>query len=452
MRENSLYLKLVRKALPSPFSIAVILTLITFVLALIFTERPENAGSAYPLVILEYWETGFWELLEFTMQMALILVLGHTLALTPFFNRIISTFTKYCDNTASAALWVSLLTVSVSFINWGLCLVFGAIFARKVAEQAQANGWKLNYPLIGAAGYSGMMCWHGGFSGSAPLTVAGSDHFLIDQIGQIGIDQTLFSSMNLTTSLLLLIIVPSVFYLLGKRNPGTTLNLTLSNIQSSSSNTEHSPSGAEKIDHSKIAAIALGGIICLIALRKILTTPSGAGLDFINLNFINFFLFGLGILLHGSFAKFLSAIKEAIGGSVGIIIQFPLYAGIMGIMKYSGLAAGVSYAFVNISTDFTLPIYAFLSAGLVNIFVPSGGGQWAVQGPIVVEAAQALNVPIHKVVMALAYGDQLTNMLQPFWALPLLGITQLKAKDILPYSGIILLVGLVIFITTLLIF
>ena len=147
---------------------------------------------------------------------------------------------------------------------------------------------------------------------------------------------------------------------------------------------------AEKIDHSKIAASVLGGIICLIALRKILTTPSGAGLDFINLNFINFFLFGLGILLHGSFSKFISAIKEAIGGSVGIIIQFPLYAGIMGIMKYSGLAAGVSYAFVNISTDLTLPIYAFLSAGIVNIFVPSGGGQWAVQGPIVVEAAQAL--------------------------------------------------------------
>ena len=454
MRENSLYLKFVRNVLPSPFSIAIILTLITFVLALIFTDRPENAGSAYPLIILEYWETGFWELLEFTMQMALILILGHALALTPFFNRIISTFTKYCDNTASAALWVSLLTISVSFINWGLCLVFGAIFARKVAEQARANGWKLNYALIGAAGYSGMMCWHGGFSGSAPLTVAGSDHFLIDQIGQIGIDQTLLSSMNLTTSVLLLIIVPSVFYLLGKRNPGTELSASNLGEKSNQASKEdrHQLTNAEKIDHSKIAASVLGGIICLIALRKILTAPSGTGLDFINLNFINFFLFGLGILLHGSFSKFISAIQEGIGGSVGIIIQFPLYAGIMGIMKYSGLAAGVSYAFVNISTDLTLPIYAFLSAGLVNVFVPSGGGQWAVQGPIVVEAAQALNVPIPKVVMALAYGDQWTNMLQPFWALPLLGITQLKAKDILPYSVITLLVGLVIFITALLIF
>ncbi len=454
MRENSLYLKFVRNVLPSPFSIAVLLTLVTFILALIFTQRPENAGSAYPLIVLEYWETGFWELLQFTMQMALILILGHTLALTPFFNRIISIFTKYCNSTASAALWVSLLTIAVSFVNWGLCLVFGAIFARKVAERAKANGWKLNYPLIGAAGYSGMMCWHGGFSGSAPLTVAGSDHFLVDEIGQIGIEQTLFSSMNLTTSLLLLIIIPSVFYLLGKRNEGDELNRLSFDHQKTNNSTDstHSLTRAERIDHSMLAAIVLGGVICFIALRKIITTPSGTGLDFINLNFINFFLFGLAILLHGSFAKFLSAIQEAISGAAGIIIQFPLYAGIMGIMKYSGLAAGVSYAFVDISNELTLPIYTFLSGGLVNIFVPSGGGQWAVQGPIVIEAAQTLNVPVSKVVMALAYGDQLTNMLQPFWALPLLGITKLKAKDILPYSLIIMATGLIIFLFSLLLF
>ena len=169
MQKDSLYLKFIRNILPSPFSIAVLLTVLTFFLALIFTERPENAVTTYPIKILEYWEIGFWELLEFTMQMALILILGHALALTPFFNKIINVFTKYCNTTASAALWISLLTISVSFINWGLCLVFGAIFARKVAERAKEKGLKINYPLIAAAGYSGMMCWHGGFSGSAPL-------------------------------------------------------------------------------------------------------------------------------------------------------------------------------------------------------------------------------------------------------------------------------------------
>tara|TARA_R110000796_G_scaffold77584_1_gene173097 strand:- start:41709 stop:43058 length:1350 start_codon:yes stop_codon:yes gene_type:complete len=448
MSKNSLYLRFVRQILPSPFAIAVILTLLTFILAMAFTERPENAGSAHSLVILGYWEIGFWELLEFTMQMALILILGHALALTPFFNNIIDRFTTYCNTSAKAAFTISLLTILVSMVNWGLCLVFGAIFARKVAERAKANGWKMNYPLLGAAGYSGMMCWHGGFSGSAPLAVASNDHFLIQEIGQIGIGQTLLSLSNILTFVLLLIIIPSVFYLLGKRSSDSEINTVFRKEVHRENEKGH---GAERIDNSKIAAIALGGIICFIALRKIWISPSLVGLSFIDLNYINFFFFGLAVLLHGSFSKFLSAIEEAIGGSAGIIIQFPLYAGIMGIMKYSGLGALFSQGFMEISTVTTLPIFTFFSAAIVNIFVPSGGGQWAVQGPIVTEAAQNLGASVPKTIMALSYGDQLTNMLQPFWALPLLGITKLKAKDILPYSFLIMLVGMVIFIFSLLV-
>ncbi|WP_339609108.1 TIGR00366 family protein [uncultured Roseivirga sp.] len=448
MSKNSLYLRFVRQILPSPFAIAVILTLLTFILAMAFTERPENAGSAHSLVILGYWEIGFWELLEFTMQMALILILGHALALTPFFNNIIDRFTIYCNTSAKAAFTISLLTILVSMVNWGLCLVLGAIFARKVAERAKANGWKMNYPLLGAAGYSGMMCWHGGFSGSAPLAVASNDHFLIQEIGQIGIGQTLLSLSNILTFVLLLIIIPSVFYLLGKRSSDSEINTVFRKEVHRENEKGH---GAERIDNSKIAAIALGGIICFIALRKIWISPSLVGLSFIDLNYINFFFFGLAVLLHGSFSKFLSAIEEAIGGSAGIIIQFPLYAGIMGIMKYSGLGALFSQGFMEISTVTTLPIFTFFSAAIVNIFVPSGGGQWAVQGPIVTEAAQNLGASVPKTIMALSYGDQLTNMLQPFWALPLLGITKLKAKDILPYSFLIMLVGMVIFIFSLLV-
>ena len=418
-------------------------------LALVFTQRPENAVYAYPIVILEYWEPGFWELLEFTMQMALILILGHTLALTPLFNLLIVRLTGLCNTTAKAAFYVSLITILMSFVNWGLCLVFGAIFARKVAEKAQENGWKLNYPLIGAAGYAGMMCWHGGFSGSAPLTVSGTDHFMVESIGVIAINQTLLSGMNIITSLLLLVIIPLFFFYLGSRSSGTEINLPL---KESPSPVKVSVKGAEAIDHAKWLAIGMGLTICFLAIRKASVTQSGGGLGFIDLNYINFLLFGLGVLLHGSFVRFLAAIQQAITGASGIIIQFPLYAGIMGIMKYSGLGALISQGFVEISNGTTLPIFTLLSAGLVNIFVPSGGGQWVVQGPIITEAASTLNVSIPKTVMALAYGDQLTNMLQPFWALPLLGITKLKAKDILPYSGLVMLVGLLIFISVLLIF
>jgi short-chain fatty acids transporter len=160
----------------------------------------------------------------------------------------------------------------------------------------------------------------------------------------------------------------------------------------------------------------------------------------------------LGIVLHGNFSRFIRGVEEAIGGAAGILIQFPLYFGIMGIMSHSGLVNQFSQFFVSISTEVTYPIYTFFSAGIVNVFVPSGGGQWGVQGPIIVKAAQELGVPLNKSIMALAYGDQLTNMLQPFWALPLLGITGLKAKEILPYTLFLMLIGMVIFIAGLLVF
>ena len=175
--------------------------------------------------------------------------------------------------------------------------------------------------------------------------------------------------------------------------------------------------------------------------------PETISLKIITPNFINLCLFALGLLLHRNLYNYIKSIDNAIRGASGILIQFPLYFGIMGVMTHSGLIQIMSDFFVSISNENTFPLFTFLSAGIVNIFVPSGGGQWAVQGPIIVEAANQLDVSIPKSIMALAYGDQLTNMLQPFWALPLLGITGLKAKEILPYTLILLLVGTCIFIT-----
>jgi len=177
-----------------------------------------------------------------------------------------------------------------------------------------------------------------------------------------------------------------------------------------------------------------------------------SGGTILNLNYIIYMLFALGIFLHNTVHHFIDAVNKAIVGSSGILIQFPLYAGIMGIMKYSGLITIFSGFFVAISNEFTFPFFTFLSAGIVNVFVPSGGGQWAVQGPIIADAAQQLGVSMPKCVMALAYGDQLTNMMQPFWALPLLGITGLKAKHILPYTLFLMLIGIAIFSLTLVVF
>ncbi|MDA7501940.1 TIGR00366 family protein [Chitinophagales bacterium] len=431
--------------LPSPFSIAVIITLFSILLALLLTE-PIVDGPIHLLQVLGHWEDGFFSLLSFTMQMILILVLGHVLALSKPINLLIDRSLSFCNNTASAAFLVTLFTVIMALFNWGLGLIFGAIFARKIGENMKKRGIAINYPLIGAAAYSGLMVWHGGLSGSAPADVAGKNHQLVDQIGVLSNSATIFSTMNSVVSVVLLIVLPCLMYFLGKRALVADYTVPSDPILLDS---EEKIQGADRIDYSSIVCYLLSALFFVVIAMNL----NEMGIrNFFTLNNIIWSLFAFGFLFHGNFKRFIVASERAIGGSTGILIQFPLYAGIIGIMKGTGLLALFSDAFVSISTATTFPFFAFLSAGLVNVFVPSGGGQWAVQGPIIVTAAQELGVPISKAIMALVYGDQLTNMLQPFWALPLLGITGLKAKEILPYTFILFLAGLVIFSLALAVF
>lgn len=447
-----------RRYLPSPFTIAVLLTFLTMVLALVFTEN--TSGGNHFFAILSYWENGIWNnaLLVFAYQMMLILVLGHVLVLSKPMEKMILRITGWVTNTSSATVLVVLPTLLVSFFNWGLGLIFGAILARKVGEYAQMKNIPINYPLIGACGYSGLMVWHGGISGSAPLKVAEAGHLkgLLEGVADAKVLETLpetlstaytiFSYWNLIVFALVTLCIVALAYYLSKRTESTPLNLKRYEFASLERiNSE----GAERLDYSPWVSSLFGILVLaaflvqyLPALKTLNLTP----------NMLNFFMLGLAILLHGSFKRFLIAVEEAIGDTAGILIQFPLYFGIMGIMAGSGMINEVSNFFTSISTNTTLPIFTFFSAGLVNIFVPSGGGQWAIQGPLVLQSAIQLNVPLPKVIMALAYGDQVTNMLQPFWALPLLGITKLKAKEILPYTLLFMVIGSLIYIAGLLIF
>ena len=439
--------KIFKTLLPAPFTIAVLLTFFTFVLALLITDPKSN--QIHIVELLLYWEKGIWNspLLVFAMQMMLMLVLGHTLALSNPISKIISKGVRYCTNTANSAAIITFFTILVSLFNWGLGLIFGAIFARKAGEHASKNNIDFNYPLIGTAGYSGLMVWHGGISGSAPIKIAEKGHFLVDKIDVISQSETIFSTMNISISIVLLITLPLLMYYLGKQNPGKTIILSSKKKEDSIKTTE-----VQKLDQSALLAWGFGGTIIFYAFYKAIILPESITLSVITPNYINLVLLGLAIIMHKSFFAFLNAIDNAISGASGILIQFPLYFGIMGIMNHSGMVNIMSNFFVSISNETTFPIFTFISAGIVNVFVPSGGGQWAVQGPIIVDAATQLGVSIPKSVMALAYGDQLTNMLQPFWALPLLGITGLKAKEILPYTLILLVVGSIIFISGLLIF
>ena len=441
-----------KRFLPSPFAIAILLTLVTMALALLFTQGLKDENHF--LAVLSFWESGIWNnaLLVFAYQMMLILVLGHVLVLSKPMNLLIIKLTNLVSNTSNAVLLVSITTMLVSFFNWGLGLIFGAIMARKVAEASQLRNFDINYPLVGASGYVGLMIWHGGISGSAPLKVAESGHLasLMKGIGSINLEsdlpdlipfsETVFSGFNLLLFGILLILIPLFLYFLGRKATITPTNLP---IYKGPDSAETKLTGVERLDHSQIFGISFG-ILILIAfiyqyfgnIQSLAITP----------NLLNFFMLGLALILHRNVASFLSALEESIRGASGILIQFPLYFGIMGIMRDSGMVVQISDFFVSIATTQTLPIFTFFSAGLVNIFVPSGGGQWAIQGPIVVESALKLGVPLPKAIMALAYGDQITNMLQPFWALPLLGITKLKAKEILPYTLLMMLIGMVVFL------
>lgn len=456
------YTSYFNKFLPGPFTIAVLLSLLTLFLAFFFSGNSDHSAS-YFISLIDYWETGLWDrpLLVFAYQMMLMLILGHTLALTKPVDRLISRSLIFCTNTPRAAIFVTFFTVIVSLFNWGLGLIFGAIFARKVAEHAVRQGFQLNYPLIGAAGYSGLMVWHGGISGSSTVKAAEVGHlkemmkgiYTTNQVSALPVsipfDHTVFSSMNLTVSVLLILILPLSMYFLARFSGQRTLKLKNNEADISKGNNIEI---SEDLNYGRIAVYIFSMVILSAIAIRIFTEETSGYFNFLTPDFINLSLLFLAIILHGNFHRFVKAVQKAIGGAAGILVQFPLYFGIMGIMKGSGMIEDLSNFFITISNEYTFPLFTFISAAVVNIFVPSGGGQWAIQGPIIIQTADLMNIPLNKCILALAYGDQLTNMLQPFWALPLLGITGLKAKEILPYTLFLMLIGFVIFFTALLIF
>ena len=450
--------RIFKSFLPTPFSIAILITLVTFLLAFSLTDSNLDVGSR-GMELIGFWYDGLWKpsLLTFAVQMMLMLVLGHAVALTKPVNSFMSAMTHFCTNTANSAFVVTLLTILVSLFNWGLGLIFGAILARKVGEKAATNNIQLNYALIGAAGYSGLMVWHGGISGSAPIKASEDGHItslmegiltpeqMVTLPESIPMSDTVFGRMNLVVMLLLVICIPLFMFWVGKRSNKAEELPEVKEVD------QDEVVEGTKVDSSPWFSRSMGVLILAygvyIAVNSFLDDK-----NFVQPNYINFVLLGLGLLLHSSIHGFLKAIDEAIRGAAGILIQFPLYFGIMGLMIGSGLISVFSDFFVEISTEVSFPIYSFISAGIVNVFVPSGGGQWGVQGPIIIQSAMELGVSIPKAIMALSYGDQLTNMLQPFWALPLLGITGLKAKSILPYTLMMMVVGAIIYLMALFIF
>ncbi|QYX57907.1 short-chain fatty acid transporter [Roseovarius sp. SCSIO 43702] len=422
--------RVVDRYLPDPFVFVVILTLIAG-LAAVFGQ-----GTG-PLEVVTMWGDGFWSLLSFSMQMLLVLVTGYMMASTPLVRRGLSALASLAGSAGGAILLVSVVSLAASWINWGFGLVVGALFAKELARTI-----RVDYRLLVASAYSGFIVWHGGLAGSVPLSIATADHPFSDIMGVIPTSETIFASYNIIIVVALFIAVPLINRaMMPKDEDSVYVDPAL--LDESAEGIGAASTPAERIERSPVLSMLIGaaGVAWLIQYFA-----AGNGLS---LNVINFLFLTLAILLHGTPRNLLNALTEAVKGGAGIVIQFPFYAGIMAIMVQSGLAASISEALVGIASDATLPFWTFISAGIVNFFVPSGGGQWAVQAPVILPAAEALGTDLARVSMAVAWGDAWTNMVQPFWALPILGIAGLRAKDIMGFcmmhlilSGLIIAVGL----------
>lgn len=435
--------RVVERVVPDPFVIAIFLTIITAIAALIWG----NFGDQSSVVgVLDSWRdgnSGIWKLLAFSMQMCLILVTGYALATTSFVESLIHKLADIPKSTASAAALVGLIACICGLLNWGLGLIVGALLAREVGFSMQRRNAPCHYPLIVAAGYVGLLVWHGGLSGSAPLsmtTQSGAAKVVpaqyLEQLESITLSHSIGSPMNFLISGGLVFLIPIMLALLAPKNKSDLRSIELFRVDPGNAidHKEFHKHLPDKLNHSPVVAWLLA-IPLLIALSRHIFV---SGIDRLGLNEITLFMLGIGLLLHGSPVGYMQAITRGAKGCAGIIIQFPLYAGIMAIMVASGLMGSLTELMVETGTHDTIPLLTMLSAGVVNLFVPSGGGQWAIQAPIALESGLQSGVSPGTMVMAVAYGDQLTNMLQPFWALPLLAITGVRARDIVGYTAIVM--------------
>lgn len=248
----------------------------------------------------------------------------------------------------------------------------------------------------------------------------------------ISVSETTFSWPVIAMCLILMCTMPLINYLM-MPDKKETIEFEPEEEDSTKQEIIEPSTPAEKVENSRLPTLILGALGAFYLIDMIV----GGGK--IGLNAVNFTFLVLGLLLHHSPAMYLSALNRAITDVSGIVLQFPLYAGIMGMIVQSGLAVSLSEWFVSISTEQTFTLFTFLSAGIVNFFVPSGGGQWAVQAPIVIPAAEALGVPLKNAAMSVAFGDAWTNLVQPLWVLPLLGVAGLGLKDIMGYCTVMLL-------------
>ncbi|MBR2626693.1 MAG: short-chain fatty acid transporter, partial [Peptococcaceae bacterium] len=339
------------------------------------------------------------------------------------------------------------------WLNWGFGLIAGVLLARAVARRIPT----IDYRVLIAAAYSIICMWHAGLSGSIPLqlTTPGAAYALGYEIGgpemAVSTAETIFHPLTLAWCVIV-ILACALYMMMSHPDEEHAVCVDPALLVEKETPLPEKKVPADKIEQSKIiwALVCLMGFGYIVMYFANIVTSGGDVLAGLTLNIVNMIFMFLGILAHGNLRSYVDAIGNAASGAAGVILQFPFYSGIMGMMVGApegghSLAHFLSMVIVSFANDITFPMFTFLSAGVVNFFVPSGGGQWAVQGPIMMPAASEMGISAAQTGMAIAWGDCWTNLIQPFWALPALAIAGLSARDIMGYLVPLLIVtGVVI--------
>ena len=420
--------EITEQIVPSAFAIALVLTFFTFGLAL-------TMADASPSRVVIEWGNGFWTLGPFAMQMALVVLSGYLVSTAPVVDRLFAVLARRARSPRGAVVLMALVSMGLAWVHWGLSLVGCAMFVRHVVRAEP----RVDYRLLVCAAYFGMgATWHAGLSASAPLLVATPGHFLEAAIGIIPVTATIFSPFNLGLTVVvvtLLVALAAILHPPPDRARPIDPHLLDRLERFEPPQPPASLTFASRLDHSRlltllVAACGGGWLAWYFATRGFALT----------LDVLNFAFLMLAILLHRSAASLLAAAERGAGLLAGIVLQFPFYAGMYGVIQGTGLAQIFGEGIARLATADTLPVWLYWYSGLVNYFVPSGGSKWAIEAPYLIDAATRLGVPTPQVVLAYAWGDMATDIIQPFWALPLLAAARIDFRDIMGYALLVFLV------------
>jgi len=434
--------------IPDAFVIVIILSIVTFILALIWGFKPEVGIGSRAFDSIKAWGNGFWALLAFAMQMCLIMMTGYILACSPPVRWLLNGLSGWSnpEKPYQAIIIMSIFSMIVAWLNWGLSLIASAMLALFIVRRNP----KVDYRLLVAAAYLGLGCtWHSGFSGSATLLVATPDNFLIKSKLLDAVIPTTNTILHPFNLILTLIIVAVVTLLMALMHPKPEKAFVVKPELMDKLKLYEAPPKPSKYESASDwmnwwpgfnIIVFIGGIIWIV--WHFSTKGIGKGLT---LDSSNFTMLMLGILFHWRPWSFIKATEDAGKAVWGIVIQFPFYAGIFGLFKFTMLSQAFTNAFVAISNPQTFPLFIYWYGGLLNYLIPSGGSEWAVVSPYIIPAAKQLGVGMGTTVVTYAWSDMLTDMIQPFWAIAMLAVVKLNFRDIM---GWLLMVFFVYFIIT----